>query len=165
MKDSISVGTVTSQARGEGGRLDAARSPHRLRPRSRHDKKEESMKRALAIGWVLLALLGCAPRGISTREGYLQVPGGRVWYRIVGSGHRTPLLLLHGGPGAPSYYLEPLAKLAADRPVVFYDQLGCGRSDQPNDSTLWTIDHFVAELAEVRKQLGLGRVHLLGTSW
>jgi proline iminopeptidase len=88
-----------------------------------------------------------------------------VWYRIVGSGTRTPLLLLHGGPGAPSYYLKPLAALADERPVVFYDQLGAGRSDQPTDTTLWRTQRFVDELAKVREWLGLKQVHILGHSW
>jgi len=117
---------------------------------------------ALAAALILPA---CAKPTLSERQGMIDVPGGRVWYRIVGSGHRTPLLVLHGGPGAPSYYLKPLAALGNDRPVVFYDQLGAGHSDQPNDTTLWRIDRFVAELARVREALGLKEVHLYGTSW
>lgn len=99
------------------------------------------------------------------REGFIRVPGGNVWYRIVGSGDAIPLLTLHGGPGAGHDYLEPLGMLASDRPVVFYDQLGCGRSDQPNDSALWNMDRFVVELSAVREALGLNRIHLLGHSW
>ena len=95
-------------------------------------------------GLTLLGESGCGLRRLSPREGFIQVPGGRVWYRIVGSGPRTPLLVLHGGPGASSYYLKPLAALAADRPVIFYDQLGGGRSDRPADSTLWRTERFVS---------------------
>jgi proline iminopeptidase len=65
----------------------------------------------------------------------------------------------------PHDYLEPLAGLAASRPVIFYDQLGCGRSDRPGDDSLWTTDRFVEELAVVRAALGLGRLHLFGNSW
>jgi len=118
--------------------------------------------------WVLglvVAIAGCGSRGLSPRTGMIDVPGGRVWYQIVGSGTKTPLLLLHGGPGVPSYYMKPLAALADERPVVFYDQLGCGRSPAPADSSLWTIDRFVQELATVRKALNLEKVHLYGTSW
>ena len=65
-------------------------------------------------------------------EGYLDVPGGKVWYRAVGdNAEATPLLCLHGGPGFTHYYLEPLEALADRRRVIFYDQLGCGRSDRP----------------------------------
>jgi proline iminopeptidase len=107
----------------------------------------------------------CGPKGLQPGEGYVQVPGGRVWYRIVGSGTATPLLLLHGGPGAPGYYLKPLAALSDERPVVFYHQLGAGHSDPITDTTLLTVDRFVAELAAVREALGLDEVHLLGHSW
>lgn len=97
-------------------------------------------------------------------EGYLEVDGGRVWYRAVGEGG-TPLLCLHGGPGFTHYYLEPLEALADRRQVIFYDQLGCGRSDRPADPALWTVARFVEELAQVRAALGLTRLHLFGSSW
>jgi proline iminopeptidase len=103
-------------------------------------------------------------RGLSPGEGYVQVPGGRVWYRIVGSGTRTPILVLHGG-GVPSTYLKPLAALADERPVVFYEQLGAGRSDHPTDTTLWHMERFLEELDRVRQALGLEEVHLYGHSW
>jgi proline-specific peptidase len=99
-----------------------------------------------------------------TREGFIEVPGGRVWYRSVGEGG-TPLLCLHGGPGFTHYYLEPLEALAHRRQVIFYDQLGCGRSDRPGDRALWTVDRFVEELVQVRAALGLERLHLFGSSW
>lgn len=96
--------------------------------------------------------------------GTINVDGYRVWYRCAGSGG-TPLLILHGGPGAGHDYLEPLEALAADRTVVFYDQLGCGKSDQPDDRSLWRMERFVAEVSTVRHALGLEQVHLLGQSW
>ena len=55
--------------------------------------------------------------------------------------------------------------MGGERSVVFYDQLGCGQSDQPDDRSLWHIDRFVAEVDTVRHALGLERVHLLGHSW
>lgn len=104
--------------------------------------------------------------GNGTREGYINVTGGRVWFRIAGAeSGGTPLLVLHGGPGVPHDYLEPLEALADERPVVFYDQLGCGNSDQPDDPSLWTVERYVSEVNEVRSALGLRRVHLLGQSW
>lgn len=90
---------------------------------------------------------------------------GRVWCCAIGNGAAMPLLVLHGGPGVPHGYLEPLAALADERPVVFYDQLGCGRSERPDDVSLWRIERFVEELAQVRLALGLARIHLLGHSW
>ena len=98
-------------------------------------------------------------------EGHIEVPGGRVWYKIVGDGPGVPLLLLHGGPGAGHDAFEPLEALADERPVVFYDQLGCGKSDIPDDESLWVIDRFADEVEAVRSGLGLDRMHLLGHSW
>src|SRR5258708_40142874 len=75
-------------------------------------------------------------------------------------------MILHGGPGVPHDYLENLESLASDtRRVVFYDQLGCGRSDQPDDPSLWRVSRFAHELATVRQELGLDQVHILGQSW
>jgi proline-specific peptidase len=104
---------------------------------------------------------------VTADEGFIEVPGGKVWYRSVGeqSNDRAPLLCLHGGPGFTHYYLEPLEALADRRQVVFYDQLGCGRSERPDDLSLWTVDRFVEEVAQVRSALGLERLHLFGSSW
>ncbi len=108
---------------------------------------------------------------MSVREEEAFVPVGeyRVWYRIVGGGadhENIPLLTLHGGPGIPHDYILDLEALASDtRRVIFYDQLGCGRSDQPNNPSLWTIERTVAEIGVVRRALGLDRVHLWGQSF
>ena len=97
-------------------------------------------------------------------EGNIEVPGGKVWYQTVGEGG-IPLLALHGGPGMAHDYIGTLADLADERMVVFYDQLGCGRSERPDDPSLWTLDRSVAEVAAVREALGLDRMHLFGNSW
>jgi len=102
---------------------------------------------------------------VTSETGFIDVPGGRVWFRSVGDGEGIPLLCLHGGPGFPHDYLEELEGLGDRRRVVFYDQLGCGKSDRPDDMTLWEIDRFVEELAVVREALGLERLHLFGSSW
>jgi proline-specific peptidase len=99
-------------------------------------------------------------------ERRVEVTGGSVWTARLGPRHGTPVLLLHGGPGAASDYMHPLAERLADhRPVAVYDQLGCGRSDHPDDTSLWTVDRSVAEVDQVRAALGLERCHLLGQSW
>ena len=119
--------------------------------------------------WLAIAsVLACAPRTSVARvdpEGFVDVPGGRVSYRTMGSAGRTPLLLLHGGPGGRSCAFSVLSGLAVDRQVIMYDQLGSGRSDRPHDLSLWRTDRFVEELDAVRKALGLRDVHILGHSW
>src|SRR4051794_9489435 len=100
------------------------------------------------------------------REGYVDFRGRGTWYRFVGDLNSavTPLLALHGGPGSTHNYFAPLEGLARERPVVLYDQIGCGKSDRPRDVE-WSVDVFREELAALRDQLGLVRIHLLGTSW
>jgi L-proline amide hydrolase len=76
-------------------------------------------------------------------------------------------VLLHGGPGGTHDYLEPLEALAevGGRQVLFYDQIGCGKSDLPDDDSLWVVETFVDELDVIRRELGLDRIHLFGNSW
>jgi proline iminopeptidase len=104
--------------------------------------------------------------GPSVSEGYVDFLGYRTWYRVAGAlgSGATPLLALHGGPGSTHHYFAPLERLAGERPVVLYDQIGCGGSDRPQDLE-WSVAVFREEVDAVRSQLGLDRVHLLGTSW
>ena len=100
-------------------------------------------------------------------EGRIAFKEWHTWYRVVGAvTGEPPLVVLHGGPGIPHEYLDPLAALAHDgRAIVFYDQLGCGDSTHLHDPSLWTVDLFVEQLDDLRRQLGLERVHVLGQSW
>ena len=113
-----------------------------------------------------LLITSCAPKNsLKPQEGFIEVTGGKVWYKIAGAGNETPIILLHGGPGVPSYYLNPLRELSNERPVVFYDQLGCGRSTQEMDTTLMTVESFVNQLEELRIALGIKEFYLYGSSW
>jgi proline-specific peptidase len=99
-------------------------------------------------------------------EGRIPFCGYRTWYRDLGPEDGVALLCLHGGPGSTHNYFEPLEQLASNgRRVVLYDQLGCGKSDRPDDAELWTLELFLDEVGTVRDALGLERVHLLGSSW
>ena len=95
--------------------------------------------------------------------------GYETWCRVVGEADaegKLAVICLHGGPGGTHDYLEPLEALAeTGRRAVFYDQLGCGKSDLPDDESLYTVDLFVDELGAVRDALGLDRIHLFGNSW
>ncbi len=100
------------------------------------------------------------------REGYLQTRDGRIYYRSLGDGFLTPLVLLHGGPGFPSDYLVGFESLAVNRRVILYDQLGCGRSDHCEDRPeLWQLERFIDELGQVLDELGVQRAALFGNSW
>lgn len=127
-------------------------------------------RRMMAGGGLLMGALasGTALAGrdsVATAEGHARVPGGNIYWRRFGAGGGTPLLLLHGGPGAAHNYLLSMKALADDRPVIFYDQLGCGRADAPEDEALYTIQRSVDEIDAVRDALKLDRVILFGHSW
>lgn len=101
--------------------------------------------------------------------------GYATWYRITGdlaAARRdgvVPLVVLHGGPGAPHPYLLSLTELAAQgRPVIHYDQLGCGNSTRLPDAdpASWTVDLFLDELDNLLRHLGIeDRYDVLGQSW
>ena len=109
---------------------------------------------------------------LGAHELFVEYEGLRTWVTVVGdeaverARGLAPLLLLHGGPGACHDYLESLAAISATgRRVIFYDQQGCGNSDQPDDAARWTVDFYVREVAAIRAALGLDRCHILGQSW
>jgi proline iminopeptidase len=119
------------------------------------------------LPWLtLLSLLaGCGERVLTPGERRLAVEGGNIFYQVIGTGTGVPIVLLHGGPGYTSHYLQPLTALGDDRPVIVYDQLGSGRSDRVIDTTLFQIGHYVRELDSLRRALRLDRLHLYGHSW
>jgi proline iminopeptidase len=93
----------------------------------------------------------------------------RVWTKRVGNNPSLKVLLLHGGPGHTHDYLEAFDSYlpAAGVEYYYYDQMGAGRSDRPDDSSLWELDRFVDEVEQVRVALGLSRENfvLFGQSW
>lgn len=99
------------------------------------------------------------------REGFLETANGKIWYAAYGE-HlgKTPLLVLHGGPGFMSMS-DGLEALWEERPVYFYDQLGCGRSDRAASKDFYSVESYIAELAEIRACLKLPEVFLMGFSW
>ena len=101
---------------------------------------------------------------ISTAKG-----DARVWTKRLGDNPDVKVLLLHGGPGATHEYLANFADHlpAAGFEMYFYDQLGSGLSDRPDDPDLWELDRFVGEVEQVRQALGLDRTNfvLFGQSW
>lgn len=98
----------------------------------------------------------------------IPVEGGqyRVWTKRVGSGP-IKMLLLHGGPGFGHEYLECFEDFLPQAGIEFYyyDQLGSSYSDQPTDTSLWTLPRFVDEVEQVRAALGLDHFYLYGQSW
>ena len=102
-------------------------------------------------------------------EGYIPFMGHQTYYRIVGEEYteKTPLVLLHGGPGSTHNYFEVLDFLAEEdeRQFIMYDQIGCGNSYLDGHPELWTRETWVQELITLREALNLKEIHLLGQSW
>jgi L-proline amide hydrolase len=107
----------------------------------------------------------------ATATGRVPFRGFETWYRITGdlSSPLTPLVVVHGGPGFTHDYVLSLSELAATgRPVIHYDQLGCGRSTRlpGHDASFWTVELFLDELDTVLATLGIAdRYFVLGQSW
>ena len=105
-----------------------------------------------------------------SRTGTVDFGPYETWYRVTGDleGGQVPLVVLHGGPGAAHNYLLEIASLASTgRPVIHYDQLGCGNSTHLRDrgAEFWTVERFLEELTNLLDKLDVGPHHLLGQSW
>jgi L-proline amide hydrolase len=105
------------------------------------------------------------------RIGTVDFRGWQTWYRVTGDLEtgKTPLVVLHGGPGAAHNYTLSIAGIAAQgRAVVHYDQLGIGNSTHlpERGADFWTVQLFLDELDNLLAALGIaGRYHVLGQSW
>jgi len=120
----------------------------------------------LALFFTLIGLsVSASAENPQPGQGFIDVPGGPIWYKVTGTGPGLPLLVLHGGPGGTSCGYSLLEALGDERPVIRYDQLGTGRSGRPDDLSLWEVDRFVEALHTIRRELGLDEFHLLGGSW
>ena len=110
-----------------------------------------------------------AQKDIIEQEGFVRTEFAQVWYKkmyTTQSKDKAPLICLHGGPGATSDFFIPLRELAYERPVIVYDQSGCGRSPMVDlQFNNWTLDYYFAELQQVISELGYPKFILLGHSW
>jgi proline-specific peptidase len=107
-----------------------------------------------------------APQGQAVRDGYIATADSvRIYYRVVGAGSDT-VVVLHGGPGFTMDYLLPdLVPMAERHTMLFYDQRGSGRSTAPLDSFHISVAQHVADLEALRGHFGIARLTLLGHSW
>lgn len=101
----------------------------------------------------------------------IETPKGKfnIWTKRVGFNPRVKILLLNGGPGATHEYFECFESFLPQEgfEFIYYDQLGCGNSDNPKDTSMWDLARYVEEVEQVRKALGLNKDNffLLGHSW
>lgn len=150
-------------------------------------------KRVFYLGLLFIGILGCR-HGQNTNTGNdaggywdysgqpdqttggirmipIQTPKGtfNVYTKRMGNNPKIKVLLLHGGPGGTHEEFGNFEGFFPKEEIeyIYYDQLESYYSDKPNDSTLWTTEHFVEEVEQVRKALGLTKdnFYLLGQSW
>jgi proline iminopeptidase len=92
-----------------------------------------------------------------------------IWTKQIGNNPKIKLLLLNGGPGATHEYFECFESFLPQQgiEIIYYDQLGCGLSDNPKDTNFWQLPRYVEEVEQVRKALNLTKdnFYLLGHSW
>lgn len=111
------------------------------------------------------------PRSGGVRMVPVSTPKGtyRVWTKRFGNNPKVKVLLLNGGPGATHEYFECFESYLPAEGIefIYYDQLGCGNSENPGDTSLWDLPRFVEEVEQVRSALGLdsSNFFLLGHSW
>lgn len=93
----------------------------------------------------------------------------KVWTKRIGNNPKIKLLLLNGGPGATHEYFECMESFLPAEGIefIYYDQLGCGNSDNPDDTSMWDLSRYVEEVEQVRMALNLApdNFYLLGHSW
>ncbi len=121
---------------------------------------KKSFYQAFASVVLLTLLLSCKP---TQTEGYVQLPGGVLYYNQIGKG--DPIIVVHGGPGLNHTYLLPqMADLADNNQVTFYDQRCSGKS-LCDDVSKVSTKHFVNDIETLRTALGYKKFTLIGHSW
>lgn len=99
-------------------------------------------------------------------EGFVTVHGKKLWYKVYGTGHGMPVVMMHGGPGFPSYYLSPLAEqFAAERKVIIFDQISCGRSEKTDDTAYMSISSHIEQVDSLVSFLGLKNYYIYAHSY
>jgi len=138
---------------------------------SRHSS-DESLRSNI---WVLIiGIIGCvavypsaggeAAALLQRRDGYVDACGAIVYYETIGQGQ--PLMVLHGGPGAPhGYFLPYLLPLAKHHLLIFMDERGSGRSERLANYKAYTLDYMACDADAVRRALGLKSVDVMGHSF
>src|SRR5438105_10741962 len=98
------------------------------------------------------------------RNMYAQINGNQVFYMIQGQGR--PMFLMHGGSGLDHTYFRPWLDTLSDQvQLIYYDQLGQGRSTRPQSYEDITMATWADEADALRAQLGHDRIILFGHSY
>ena len=123
------------------------------------------MKTHLSLFAILLAgaCFAQQPANYPIEAGFIDAHGVLIYYELMGRG--TPLVILHGGPGAShDYFLPYLLPLARQHRLVFIDERGSGKSEKLEDPSGYTVENMAEDVEAVRQGLRLGKIGLLGHS-
>jgi proline iminopeptidase len=127
------------------------------------------LRLTIALGIAALSAAFSAPVDAQTavypqQDGFVDAHGVLIYYVSFGTG--SPLVIVHGGPGADhTYFLPWLLPLARTHRLVFIDERGSGRSQRLQDTSLYTVEAMADDVEDVRVALNLGKISLLGHSY
>ena len=124
------------------------------------------MKAHLSLFAILLAgaCFAQPPANYPIEAGFIDAHGVLIYYELLGRG--TPLVILHGGPGAShDYFLPYLLPLARQHRLVLIDERGSGKSEKLEDPSGYTVENMAEDVEAVREGLKLGKISLLGHSY
>lgn len=130
---------------------------------------------SIRCDWILVLTIGMrlatwaqTQPPVEQKEGFVTNNGVRIWYRIEGdrTAGATPLLMIHGGPGATARPFEKTIgpEIAKNRPVVYMDYRGAGRSDRPTDPSMYSFKILASDAEAIRVHLGIERWAVFGHS-
>lgn len=101
-----------------------------------------------------------------TTSGTLAVGNGHeLYWEEAGNPDGTPVIFLHGGPGAGCAPVHRRFFDPAHYRVILFDQRGCGRSTPFCDLTNNTTQHLVRDIEALREHLGIEKWLVFGGSW
>jgi proline iminopeptidase len=130
------------------------------------EKRERAMDRVVHIEEGIIREIPAVPRlcdVLDLRKEKVDIGDCKLCCEQEGQG--TPVVLLHGGPGATHHEFHPWFSQAKDfARVIYYDQRGCGLSDyEPGKG--YSVDQAVEDLDRLRQALGIDQWVVLGHSY
>jgi proline iminopeptidase len=127
------------------------------------------LRLVLSLAFGISLTVGCSFASAQTevypqQDGFVDAHGVLIYYVAFGKG--SPLVIVHGGPGADhTYFLPYLLPLARTHRLIFIDERGSGRSQRLQDASQYTVENMVEDVEDVRQALKLGKISLLGHSY
>ena len=98
------------------------------------------------------------------KKGFVDIPGGKLYYEEEGYG--IPLILLNPGPGGSHQNFHPyFSRLNDIARVIYYDTRGVGKSTKDETGATYTIQQSIEDLEFLRRTLGIDKWVVCGWSF